>query len=130
MPYTNYDNFKDANVSSIQTKLFQLTGNIIKDYHNDSTDINGTGRCGANGDNIASVEDGVLDDAKGLINFIRGEDYFGYNGCNLTAKRDHYLADIFNSNLLLVGPPEGEVSYLNENQEAFFRNKNNYQKDF
>ena len=130
LPYTNYDNFKDANVSSIQTKLFQLTGNIIKDYHNDSTDINGTGRCGANGDNIASVEDGVLDDAKGLINFIRGEDYFGYNGCNLTAKRDHYLADIFNSNLLLVGPPEGEVSYLNENQEAFFRNKNNYQKDF
>ena len=44
----------------------------------------------------------------------------------LEETRDHYLADIYNSQMAIVGPPEGTVSYLNENQEAYFRDHHNY----
>ena len=121
------NNFHEDQANIINTKLFRLTGNNVKDYHNDSTDTNGTGRCGVNGSNVATVINGIDDDAKGLINFIRGKDYFDYDGdCSLEETRDHYLADIYNSQMAIVGPPEGTVSYLNENQEAYFRDHHNY----
>ena len=121
------NNFIDTNSDLINLNLFQLTGNAVPDYHNDSGSVNGIGRCGSSGYNIATVEDGDGDDAKGLINFIRGQDYFDYDGdCNLAETRDHYLADIYNSQVLVVGPPNADTASLNENQEAFFRYKNNY----
>ena len=123
----NLNNFHEDQANIINTKLFRLTGNNVKDYHNDSADTNGTGRCGVNGSNVATVINGIDDDAKGLINFIRGKDYFDYDGdCSLEETRDHYLADIYNSQMAIVGPPEGTVSYLNENQEAYFRYHHNY----
>ena len=34
------------------------------------------------------VEEGADDDVEGLINFVRGQDYFDYNGnCNITEDR-------------------------------------------
>ena len=121
------NNFIDTNSDLINLNLFQLTGNAVPDYHNDSGSVNGIGRCGSSGYNIATVEDGDGDDAKGLINFIRGQDYFDYDGdCNLAETRDHYLADIYNSQVVVVGPPNADTASLNENQEAFFRYKNNY----
>lgn len=123
----NLKNFNESNADLINTKLFRLTGNDVKDYHNDSADTDGTGRCGDLGNNVNSVQNGNLDDAKGLINFIRGKDYFDYNGnCNLTETRDHYLADIYNSQMITVGSPDGTDSYLNQNQEAYFRYVHDY----
>ena len=104
-----------------------MTGNAVPDYHNDSGSVNGIGRCGSSGYNEPTVEDGDADDAKGLINFIRGQDYFDYDGdCNLTENRSHYLADIYNSQVLVVGAPSGDTSALSENQEAYFRKEKNY----
>ena len=121
-------NFSDTYADDIHTKLFQLTGNHLRDYHNDSGSITGVGRCGTNGDNVASVQDGVLDDAAGLINFIRGEDYLDYDGdCNLTETRPHYLADIYNSQIVMVGKPSADTAFMNSNQESFFRHKKGYQ---
>jgi len=123
-----YNNFNEGLAPLINEKMFRLTGNNVKDYHNDSGDVSGIGRCGVNGKNKPGVEDGILDDVKGLINFIRGEDYFDYNGdCNLTEAREHYLADIYNSQIILVGPPNADTAFMNANQESFFRDKNNYQ---
>ena len=121
-------NFNDANSDKINLNLFTLTGNAVPDYHNDSGNINGSGRCGLSGANRPIVEDGDADDAKGLINFIKGQDYFDYDGdCDLAETRDHYLADIYNSQVIVVGPPNADTAYLNKNQEAYFRNKNNYE---
>ena len=66
--------------------------------------------------------DGTIgDEDVGLINFVRGEDYFDYDAdCVLNEKRtrvdesgkeiDAYLADIYNSTLLIVGPPKASMS--------------------
>ena len=131
---SDIDNFSSSYANTIHTKLFQLTGNNLRDYHNDSGSLTGVGRCGINGSNVASVQDGVLDDAAGLINFIRGEDYFDYDGdCDLTEKRkspitgnNHYLADIYNSEMVLVGKPSADTAFINSNQESFFRDKKGY----
>ena len=91
---TNYNNFVDTNWSSINT-LFETTGNEVAGYHNKTDSPSNTQRC----KNVASVKDAVSgvneDDIKGLINFIRGKDYFDYDGdCNLTEKRPKALGDI------------------------------------
>ena len=128
---TNDDNnnFIDTNSDKINSDLFTLTGNAVPDYHNDSGSVNGTGRCGDLGNNNSLVADGDADDAAGLINFIRGQDYFDYDAdCDLSETRDHYLADIYNSQVLVVGAPAADTAFLNENQESYFRDKNNYQQ--
>ena len=48
--------------------------------------------------------------------------------CDLTETRDHYLADIYNSQVLVVGAPNADFAYLNENQESYFREQNNYKQ--
>ena len=76
---SNYNNFNKNNFNSIRNNLFSLSGNAVLDYHRKT----GTGtRCKSN----ALVKDGANeDDTKGLIGFVRGEDWFDYNGnCNLT----------------------------------------------
>ena len=126
------DNFKDNIASLIHSKLFQATGNAVRDYHNESGSIIGTGRCGPRpgGKNTAGVEDGILDDIKGLINFTRGEDYFDYDGdCNIKEERASRLADIYNSQIVMVDEPGAEIAWINNNQESFYR-KNNKYEDF
>ena len=117
LPEVNYigewDNFKAENSTYIN-ELFIRTGNTVLDYHNTSS------TCGG--------EDDIYDDIDGLINFVRGYDYFAYNGCeNIDNLRDHVLGDIYNSQLVEVGPPNANYSFTNPNEEAFWRVKNNYQ---
>ena len=43
--------------------LFEETGNIVLDYHNTSSTCK----------NESGVQDGTIDDQKGIINFLRGK---------------------------------------------------------
>ena len=52
------------------------------------------------------------DDAQGLIDFMRGIDYFDYNGdCNIKEVREHVMGDIYHSQLIEVGPPEASLEF-------------------
>ena len=99
------------------------------DYHNDSPTSSaniGTARCSNTGDSRASIQNGNSDDIKGLISFIRGEDYFDYDSdCLLNEPRidDNgqraYLGDIYHSELVFVGPPNANTNYIKKNEEAY-----------
>ena len=129
---TDYNNFRDSNATEIGN-VFSIFGNDILDYHRDTNNSAGSSlnrRCA----NSPGVIDGTSDDLSGLINFIRGTDYFDYDGdCNLTEDRKNasgkkiYLGDIYHSQLLVVGSPSAETSFSGINQEAYFRSVNGYQ---
>ena len=83
----NWNNWTTDNSSEIE-QLFDVLENRVVDYHHANSKCKGT--------------TGVTDDIDGLINFVRGEDYFDYNGdCNITEKRDwegaSMLGDIYHS---------------------------------
>ena len=63
--------------------MFERTGNEVGAYHNLTKDgkqhPNNTVRCKDDDKLDSTLEDGNDDDIKGLINFIRGEDYFDYD---------------------------------------------------
>ena len=64
---------------------------------------------------------------KGLIKFVRGQDYFDYDGdCNLTETRPNPLGDIYHSQLVVVGKPSAETAFVSRNQEAYWRSLKNY----
>ena len=111
----NWNNFNESNVTEIRG-LFQKTGNVIREYHRRTSDssnpVNLT-RC-YNSKGIG-LDGTVNDEDKGLINFIRGHDYFDYDGdCNITEYRTReeitkssgvfkaYVADIYNSELVTL----------------------------
>ena len=73
-PYIgNWDNFNVDNSDPIM-EMFGLLGYTVLDYHNPNSYCADNGHIG---------EAGHEDDAKGLINFMKGTDYFDYNGgCN------------------------------------------------
>ena len=109
----DWNNFKTENSTYINT-LFNYTGNRVLDYHNSSS------TCGG--------DDYFDDDIDGLINFVRGQDYFAYNGCdNINNQRDHVLGDIYHSQLVEVGPPSANLDFTSPNDEAYWRVTNNYQ---
>ena len=127
------------NVAGIRT-LFELFGNDVIDYHRVTARTDGSTigtRCGGEHENeIAnaeviegtSVADGVDDDVVGLISFVRGNDFFDYDGdCVLTEKRLNMLGDIYHSQLVEVGQPNAFTSFTSTNQESYWRSKNNYQ---
>ena len=123
---TNYNNFVDTNWTSINT-LLEQTGNEVPGYHNVSDSPSNTQRC----KNNSSVKDAVNgvneDDIKGLINFIRGKDYFDYDGdCNLTETRPKPLGDIYHSELVVVGAPSAETAFVGTNQESYWRSIKGY----
>jgi type IV pilus assembly protein PilY1 len=65
-PYKgNWDNWKTGNSSEISA-LFDVLQNRVLDYHNASSTCS----------NATGVANGISDDIDGLINFIRGQDYF------------------------------------------------------
>ena len=119
-PYLkNWDNFKKENSDDI-TELFELFGFDIADYHNT------TSYCATTGEHVG--DNGTSDDLDGLIDFMRGVDYFDYNGdCNVTELRSHVLGDIYHSQLIEVGPPDASIQFTGANEEAYFRATNNYQ---
>ena len=128
---TDYNNFKDSNATEIGN-VFALFGNDILDYHRDTNNSAGSSlnrRCASS----AGVIDGTSDDLSGLVNFIRGSDYFDYDGdCNLTEDRKSangkkiYLGDIYHSQLIVVGAPSAETGFSSTNQESYFRSVNGY----
>ncbi len=126
----DYNNFRDTYATEIGN-VMALYENDIIDYHRKTDTASGSSllrRCA----NSAGVLDGTDDDLKGLINFVRGTDYFDYDGdCNLTEKRTKsgkniYLGDIYHSQLLVVGAPSADTEFTNTNQEAYFRKVNGY----
>jgi type IV pilus assembly protein PilY1 len=120
----DYNNFNKDNSVEVG-QLFNLTGSMIGDYHR-LTGIGGSDRLSRCKDEDG-VLDGVADDIKGLIDFTRGTDYFDYAGdCDLTKTRPNPFGEIYHSELIVVGPPNAETSYNSENQEAYWRNYNNY----
>ena len=113
----NWNNWTTVNKSDIED-LFEITENTLTDYHHTSSNCSGS----------SGVADGTDDDLEGLINFVRGVDYFDYNGnCNITEDRPHLLGDIYHSQLVEVGPPSANTDFINMNQEAYWRSANNYQ---
>ena len=115
---TDYNNFVVKNATLIN-KLFQINGNSVADYHNLSS------ACKAQ--TAEGVANGNSDDIDGLIKFVRGYDYFGYNGCaNMGEIRDSVLGDIYHSQIVEVARPSANTLYTSMNQEAYFRSKNGY----
>ena len=133
---TSINNFNDGNVGKIRN-LFTLQGNVIQEYHRKTV-----GNYPVNLTHCSNVgKDGTIDDEdKGIINFVRGEDYFNYmNNCQtLKSKRmkpkkddpnnleNGYLADIYNSSLLVIGPPNASMESSTNLTEAYFRKKKGY----
>ena len=116
------NNFKDSNWSDINT-LFQQTNNEVSGYHSVTDNPSNTRRCAS----ASGVANGTDDDIKGLINFIRGKDYFDYDGdCNLTETRPNPLGDIYHSEMVVVGPPSAETAFVGTNQEAYYRSIKGY----
>ena len=110
---TNYNNWIAGNKDEIN-QLFQVLGNTVQDYHKPGS------KCGG--------QTGNSDDIEGLINFVRGEDYFVY-GAECDDKgliRQSVLGDIYHSQIVEVGAPSANTLYTSTNQEAYFRAKNGY----
>ena len=65
-----------------------------------------------------------------LINFVRGVDTFDQDADNNTTESIHKLADIYHSELIVVGAPEGTNSATgNSNHlktDSYYRHQNNY----
>jgi type IV pilus assembly protein PilY1 len=111
---SNWNNFITQNSNELND-LFELTNNTVLDYHNTSSSC------------VSVGENGKADDIKGLISFVRGKDYFDYDGdCIIDEQREHVLGDIYNSQLIEVGEPNAYFELTNNKQESFWRAKNNY----
>ena len=122
----NWNNFVDSNNTELEN-LFTMTKEAIQDYHrltdNDDGSTNNK-RCRS----ASGVEDGTDDDVKGLINFIRGVDYFDYDAdCNLTETRAKPMGDIYHSQLVVVGKPSAETSFTSIYQESYWRKTKMYE---
>ena len=118
----DYNNFNDSNSLNINS-LFELTGNKVADYHSQTAGQLNTKRCKS----ASGVMDGNTDDVKGLINFIRGTDYFDYDAdCDLFEKRENPLADIYHSEMVAVGPPRLATPSSSKNTDAYFKTLKNY----
>jgi len=120
-----WNNFVEGNYSKIED-LFTLMGFDIQDYHRTSDNTDGSKnnkRCASQ----TGVADGTDDDLKGLINFIRGVDYFDYDGdCNITETRSKPMGDVYHSQLVTVGAPSAETAFTSTDQEAYWRSTNGY----
>ena len=131
---TDYNNVTEANSDFIAPEFIRLD-NIVKDYHT-TTPISGAtnDRCTNGGDSSSSIQTGDADDIKGLISFLRGEDYFDFNGdCNLNTKRINpddghkdYLGDIYHSEMVVVGKPNAFTNFSSRFQESYFRTNKSY----
>ena len=97
-------------------------------YHSVSDNPVNSRRCAS----ASGVANGTDDDIKGLINFIRGKDYFDYDGdCNLNEVRKSdgkkaYLGDIFHSEMIVVGAPSADTAFRSQNQESYWRSIKGY----
>ena len=127
---TAWNNWTTANATAI-SDLFGELGNEVVDFHRRTTDGSGSTAQRYCWDRTGdtSILDGNTDDISGLINFVRGKDYYNYEDprdCDLDKWRSHIIGDIYHSQIVQVGPPNANTAFLGRNQEAFFRASNNY----
>ncbi len=65
-----------------------------------------------------------------LINFIRGIDTYDQDADNNTTESIHKLADIYHSDLIIVGKPEAPAtddgSINSQKKDSYYRSQNNY----
>lgn len=61
-----------------------------------------------------------------LINFVRGIDTYDQNNNSNTSEARHKLADIYHSQISIVGPPDGSVAYNSTYEDAYYRSVNSY----
>jgi len=131
---TDYNNFVESNYKLIDP-MFGLLGNAVGDYHRDTAKVSGVvgnTRCSSKGDSTGTIADGTDDDIQGLISFVRGLDYFDYNGnCKLNEIRKSdgkkaYLGDIFHSEMVVVGAPSADTEFRSANQESYWRSLKGY----
>ena len=126
------NNFHENNSGEIKN-LMELTLNTVGDYHRATNNADGSTNNKRCASKVSSIADDNDDDVKGLINFIRGEDYFDYDGdCILDEQRKKdgkkaYMSDIYHSELIVVGRPKANMAYITENQEAYWRSLKNYE---
>ena len=121
----NWDNLNDDNALLLEPDM-EMLGFQVTNYHTS------TSRCGG--------DDTTDDEVKGLFRFLAGQDFFDYDGdCTAQTEgndandpgtielRDHVLGDIYHSQLIEIGAPDGNVEFSANNEEAYFRSINNYQ---
>ena len=88
----------------------------MDDYHTSTSSCSGVGSDATEGDETI-----------GLINFMKGNDYFDYDGdCDVTELRDHVMADVYHSQLVEVGPPDMNIDFKSFNEEAYHRSTRGY----
>ena len=92
--YGNWDNFNADNSDAINI-LFDTLGYSVQEYYRPESTV------------CTEVHQAILGDERiGLINFIKGNDYFDYDGdCNVTEVRPHIMGDIYHSQIIEVGAP-------------------------
>ncbi len=134
---TDLNNIVTSNRDDI-LDMFTLFGSEINNYHRVTPKVAGSvsnTRCKSASlfGPTNAVLDSTTDDAEGLITFLRGLDYFDYDGdCNLTEIRKDtdgnktYLGDIYHSEMITVGKPNAETKYSSQKEEAYWRALNNY----
>ena len=120
LDYTSgYNNFTEDKAETING-LFGLFGDVVPNFHNSSS------LCKTELAGVAGLDTNA-DDIKGLINFVRGKDYFAYGGCtNIDNVRASVLGDIYHSQIIEVGNPKANTDFTSTNQEAYWRYVNNY----
>ena len=111
----NWDNFNQDQSTAV-TNLFNILGYEVDDYHNS------TSNCTAVGNDTVLGNETI-----GLINFMKGNDYFDYDGdCDVTEVRDHVMGDIYHSQLVEVGAPDANLDFTSFNEEAYHRSTRGY----
>ena len=114
----NWDNVSDTTAPILEQEMTRL-GFELSNYHFSSVNSKSS-NCG--GDNTTD------DERDGLLRFLAGQDFFDYDGdCNTTELRSHVLGDIYHSQLIEIGAPDGNTQFTDNNQEAYFRSIKNYQ---
>ncbi|MAH97900.1 MAG: pilus assembly protein PilY [Euryarchaeota archaeon] len=109
-----WDNVNDITAPMLEEDMERL-GYAITNYYTSSSQCGGT-------------DDTGKEERDGLLRFLAGQDFFDYNGnCDRTEVREHVLGDIYHSQLVEIGAPDGNVQFTDNNQEAYFRTINNYQ---
>ena len=79
----------------------------LSNYHFSSVNSESS-NCG--GDNTTD------DERDGLLRFLAGQDFFDYDGdCNTTELRSHVLGDIYHSQLIEIGAPDGNTQFTDNN---------------
>ncbi len=109
----NWDNVSDTTAPIIEDEMTRLGFDLIN-YHTSSSNCGG--------------DDTTNDERDGLLRFLAGQDFFDYDGdCDTTELREHVLGDIYHSQLIEIGAPNGNTQFTDNNQEAYFRSIKNYQ---